>query len=127
MRPLTLERMNKICKLTSRKCLLLIHKDHHKYLRIIGNLTGDICEEKIEMGLKLKFFPSFVEKAYFSNEWKDGDTKTLIYAGWSNTDKLSVTFKINSTVSPSGIRTASFTLESVDIVRKHNDANDTHS
>lgn len=93
----------------------------------MGNLTGDIREKQIEMGLQLKFFPSFVDKAYFSNEWKDGDTKTLTYVGWSDTHKLCVTFKISKTVGISGIRIASFTLESVDIVNKNNNANDTHS
>ena len=91
------------------------------YSRILGELTLEKCQEKISTGIKIKFFPGFLEKAYLSNEWKNGDKKTLYYNSWNNgKDILSVTFKITKSRGISGSYMASFILDEVDIVSKGN-------
>ena len=109
-----MDRIEWIGRQTSRKILLLLAKNPANYSKIVvDGLTSDACEEKIARGITRCFFPAFMEKAYLSNQWINGDTKTLRYKEFNHI--LCVTFEISKTVGISGMRMASYKLVNVDI------------
>ena len=112
----THENIQRIAAVTTHKILLLAKKDEQKYRQILGSLQTNEVEDKIKHGIEFAFLPGFITKAYLSNQWKNGDNKTLTYKKWSNANKLTVTFKISKSRGISGLWMASFTLINIDII-----------
>ena len=114
---MTLQRVKIIGEEMARR--ILLYSTHNfgqeKYSRIKGNLSLEICQEKISEGIQKCFVPAFLQKAYGESQtWKNGDKKTLSYKKWNHDeDTLCVTFRIRP-----GAFSASFTLDKVDIVAK---------